>query len=145
MAGFKPIGRLSDGGMTVRDLKSADTALAIGDLVNLESQVLDLAATNDSALLGAVIGPAKAADGSLTDLASIGASDRVSVVIDADMVYEVTDANARVTGDTLDIAGATGAQGVASSSNTDVMVIADSTATEPTLVMIMRGSHRFGL
>ncbi len=38
-------------------------------------------------------------------------------VTDADAVYATSDANARSKGDTLDLAGATGAQGVTTSSN----------------------------
>jgi len=63
------------------------------------------------------------------------------VITDWDAVYEVYDANARVIGATLDIAGTTGAMTVAASSNVDLLVVADSTASEPTLVMIAHGEH----
>lgn len=105
--------------------------LTKGDLVNLESGEVDLAATADTALVGAVTETKAGTDSTTT----------IKVITNPDAVYAVYDANARVAGATLDIAGTTGAMTVAASSNTDVIVVADSSASEETLVMIIEGSH----
>ena len=57
------------------------------------------------------------------------------------MVYEIYDQNARVKGATLDLAGATGAMTVATSSNKEFVVVEASTATEPTLLRFNHGAH----
>jgi len=140
--GFEFSHRLCGAAPTIRELKSADSALAKGDFVNIESGSLDLAATNDTKLAGVVLGPGMKSDGSgVTNLASIGANDYVEIIIDNDAVYKVTDANARAFGATLDISGGTGAQTVAASSNADLVVVAPSTATQPTLVKLSDANH----
>jgi hypothetical protein len=132
MAGFKFRYRYCGGTPTIQDILFKDTeTLTKGDLINLETGKADLAATNDTNLLGAA---------QETKAGTEGVS-RVQVITDADAVYGVTDANARKIGDTLDIAGATGAQGVAASSNKDVVVVADSSASEETLVTINADAH----
>lgn len=138
--GFHFAYTLSQAPPRIIDIISADTALAVGDLVNCESGTADLAATNDSALIGAVVGVADP-DGSLASLN--GTSDKVRVISNSDAVYLVTDANARAIGATLDLAGATGAQTVATSSNVDLRVVETSSASEPTAVMIAPGEHVF--
>jgi hypothetical protein len=65
----------------------------------------------------------------------------IRFVRNADAVYGVTDANARVAGATLDITGATGAQGVTTSSGKEFVVVQASSATEETLVRINIGKH----
>lgn len=132
MAGFTFRYRLSGGAPTVQVLKAKDTeTLTKGDLLNLETGEVDLAATADANLLGVCLDTAARTD-STTD---------VYVITDADAVYGVTDANARVLGATLDISGATGAQAVAASSNKEFVVVAPSTATEETLVRVNIGKH----
>ena len=132
MAGFTFRYRLSGGAPTVQVLKAKDTeTLTKGDLLNLETGEVDLAATADANLLGICLDTAARTD-STTD---------VYVITDADAVYGVTDANARVLGATLDISGATGAQAVAASSNKEFVVVAPSTATEETLVRVNIGKH----
>ena len=117
---------------TILDLLHKDTeTLTKGDLVNLESGELDLAATGDTAILGAV-----KETGAGTD-----STTRKKVIVDADAVYSVYDANARLAGATLDIDGATGAMTVAATSNADLIVVAESTATQRTLVMINHDAH----
>ena len=115
--------------LTIKD----DETLTKGDLVNLESGEIDLAATNDTGILGAVLETKAGTDSTTT----------YKVITDADAVYGVYDANARAIGATLDIAGATGAMTVAASSNVDVVVVANSSASEETLVMIAHGEHPF--
>jgi hypothetical protein len=132
MAGFTFRHRLCGAPPTIQVLKAKDTeTLTKGDLLNLESGEVDLAATNDAAFLGVCLDTGARVD-STTD---------VSFISDADAVYGVVDANARLMGATLDIAGATGAMTLAASSNVDVIVVAPSSATEETLVMFAHGEH----
>lgn len=112
-------------------LKSG-SAIVAGNLVNLESGTLDEAATADTALVGIA----------LQTKTYAAATDSVPCIINPDAVYSIVDANARVAGATLDIASDGAA--IAASSNTDVIVVAPSTAAEPTLVMIIRTSHYLG-
>jgi uncharacterized Zn finger protein len=130
MAGFTFRYRLSGGAPTIQVLKAKDTeTLTKGDLLNLESGEVDLAATADTNLLGVCLDTGARTD-STTD---------VYVITDADAVYAVSDANARVLGATLDLTGATGAQGVTTSSNKEFVVVAPSTAADETLVRINVG------
>jgi len=131
-AGFRFRYRLSGGTATKQTFKFKDTeTLTKGDLVNLESGEVDLAATNDAALLGIALETKSGTD----------STTEIEVITDPDAVYAVYDANARSAGDTLDISGATGAMTVAASSNADLTVVATSTADEETLVMITHGEH----
>lgn len=124
--------RLSGGEPTIQDLTFKDTeTITKGDFVNLESGEIDLGATADLALVGVAL-ETKAGTDSVTKL---------KVITDADAVYSVTDANARLIGATLDVAGATGAQTVATSSNKELVCVATVTATEPTLVSILQNRH----
>ncbi len=131
-AGFRYRYRLNGGPPTIQTLTYKDTeTLTKGDMVNLESGEIDLAATADTALLGIVLQTAAGTDSTTT----------AEVIVDADAVYGVYDANARVKGATLDISGATGAQTVAASSNKEFVVVEASTATEETLVRFNVGKH----
>src|SRR3990167_9500360 len=121
MAGFTFAYRLSGGMPTIQDLLFKDTeTITKGDLVNLESNEIDLGATNDTSFVGVA----------LETKAGTDSTTKLKVITDEDAVYSVVDANARLIGATLDISGATGAQTVAASSNVDFTVIADSSATE---------------
>lgn len=125
--------RLSGGAPTIVDipLKSGTVAVA-GSFVNLESGTLDEAATNDTALVGIA----------LQTKTYAAATDTVPCIIDPDAVYSIVDANARLAGATLDLASDGSA--IASTSNTDLIVVYPSAATEPTQVMIIRTSHYLG-
>jgi hypothetical protein len=132
MAGFTFRYRTSGGAPTIRKLKAKDTeTLTKGDMLNLESGEVDLGATADVGFLGVCLDTGARVD-STTD---------VWLITDGDAVYAVTDANARLAGATLDLAGATGAQGVAASSNKEFVVVAPSTAAEETLVRFNVGKH----
>lgn len=132
MAGFHFRYRISGGAPTIQELLCKDTeTLTRGDIVNLESGELDLGATADTNLVGAVQQTAAGTD----------STTRFEVITDADAVYGVTDNNARLVGATLDLAGATGAQSVAASSNKEFVVVAESSATEETLVRFNVGKH----
>lgn len=130
--GFRFRYRLSGQPPTIQTLTIKDTeTLTKGDLVNLETGEIDLAATNDTNLVGAVQETKAGTDSTTT----------YKVITDWDAVYGVYDPNVRAIGATLDIAGATGAMTVAASSNVDLIVVANSTAAEETLVMIAHGEH----
>jgi hypothetical protein len=131
-AGFTFRERPSGATPTLKSLTMKDTeTLTAGDLLNLETGEVDLAATGDTNLVGVC----------LETVAGTDSTTKVRCITDPDAIYAVVDANARVIGATLDIAGATGAQGVAASSNKEFVVVADSTATEQTLVRINVGKH----
>lgn len=132
MAGFEFRFRESGGAPTIRTITAKDTeTLTKGDLINVESGQADLAATADTKLIGIA----------LETKAHTAATTTTEVIVDADAVYGVVDANARLIGATLDITGATGAQSVTTSSNKDVVVVANSSATEETLVRIYPSRH----
>ena len=132
MAGFTFRYRLSGGQPTVKKLICKDTeTLTKGDILNLESGQVDLGATADTTLLGACQQTAAGTTG----------VTKFEVITDADAVYGVTDANTREEGATLDLTGATGAQGVTTSSNKEFVVVAKSSATQETLVRINVGKH----
>ena len=131
-AGFRFRGRVSKMPPTIQTLTIKDTeTLTKGDLVTLESGEIDLAATDDSTILGVVLNTAAGTDSTTT----------YEVIVDADAIYGVYDASARVKGATLDISGTTGAMTVTTSSNADVTVYAPSSADQETLVMITHGEH----
>ncbi len=144
MAGFTFKHRLGGGAPNIRNIISSDATLTVGDLVSIESQKLDLAVTADATLAGVVLGPGDPDDGNGGVLTLTANTDLARVIIDEDAVYAVADANARKVGDVLDITGGTGAQGVGASTNADLIVVADSTATQPTLVKINRSQHFLG-
>jgi uncharacterized Zn finger protein len=132
MAGFRFAYRLSGGAPTIQRLLAKDNeTLSKGDIANLEGGEIDLAVTTDTNLLGVILETKVAADSTTYH----------DVITDADAVYAVTDANARAVGATLDLTGNTGAQGVTTSSNKEFVVVADSTATQETLVRINIGKH----
>jgi len=132
VAGFTFAFRISGATPTIQRLLFKDTeTLTRGDIANLETGEVDLGATADTGLLGAV----------QETVAGTDSTTKISVITDEDAVYSVVDNNARLKGATLDLAGATGAQTVATSSNKEFVVYAPSTATEPTLVQFNVGKH----
>ena len=132
MAGFVFAYRKSGGAPTIEDLLFANTeTLTEGDLLNLESGEVDLGVTSDTNFLGVALETVSGTD----------STTRIQCITDADAVYSVEDNVVRLKGATLDIAGATGAQTVATSSNKEFVVAAESTATEPTLVRFNVGMH----
>ena len=136
MAGFEFRFRESGGAPTIVDLLFKDTeTLTKGDLVNLETGEVDLLATGDTNALGVVLETVSGTD----------STTRIKCIIDPDAVYGVTDANARLLGATLDVAGTTGAMTVATSSNKNFVVARESSATEETLVKFNVGKHAFNV
>jgi hypothetical protein len=135
-AGFKFMYRLSGGPMTVQKLYFKDTeTLTKGDMLNLETGEVDLAATGDTAFIGVA----------LQTLAGTDSTTLIEVCIDDDAVYAVYDANVRKAGALLDLSGATGAQTIAAASNNNFVVMANSSADQWTLVRINLTKHALHL
>lgn len=130
--GFRYRGRKNGGEPTIQDILCKDTeTLTKGDMANLESGEIDLGATADTNFLGMIMETAAGTD----------STTRFKVIVDADAIYGVYDPVARLKGATLDLAGATGAQTIATSSNKEFVVYAESTASEETLVCFNTGKH----
>ena len=131
--GFRFRGSKSGAPMHVQDLLFKDAeVLTKGDLVNLETGEVDLLATGDTAIVGLILEVA---------ITGVDSTTRIKVAVNGDMILGVYDANARLKGATLDVAGATGAMTVAASSNKEFVVWAESTASEETLVVFNTGAH----
>lgn len=111
---------------------NASITLTAGDLVTETGGKIVLGVTSATNYLGMVM-ETKAGTGSTT---------KYRVIVDADAIYGVYDNNARVKGATLDIAGATGAQTVATSSNKEFVVFATKlNNSDETLVCFNFGKH----
>lgn len=130
MAGFEYAYTIGGGEPNIQSFPVVnDGVIPQGALCNLESGEATLAVTDDAALIGVALETVDNADDGLY----------IRVIINPDAVYSVVDANARAAGAELDIA--TGALGVAADNNSDLIVVATSSATERTLVMIAPGEH----
>lgn len=132
-AGFRYRGRRSGGPPTIQNiLVNASITLTAGDLVTETGGRLVLGVTGATNFLGMI----------LETKAGTGGTTAYRVIVDEDAIYGVYDNNARVEGATLDIAGATGAQTVAASSNKEFVVFATKSANiNETLVCINIGKH----
>lgn len=144
MAGFRWVANQSGRDTYVMETFTAkDTeTLTKGDIMNLETGEVDLGATGDNALVGVLVGADdpddEAASGAIT---AVNSTTKLKVITNPDAIYSVEDLNARLVGALLDIAGATGAQGLAASSGNEFVVVKTSTATEETEVMIAPSAH----
>ena len=147
--GFKWQYNLSGGKPLMLSLIMKDTeTLTVGDMLNLDSGEVDLAATGDTGLLGTFAAPENpndSVDGKPGTLSGTDSTTKVKVIVNPDAVYaDDNDTSARAVGATLDISGATGAQTLAASSNTEFVVIErKEQSTDPTLVMICSSAHAF--
>jgi len=117
-----------------------------GDIMNIESGEVDLAATGDAALAGIFVGPENpddAVDGKPGTVAGTDSTTIVKVIVNPDAVYaDANDTSARLAGATLDISGATGAQTMAASSNTEFVVVERKRqASDETRAMICTSAH----
>ena len=135
-AGFRYRYRMCGGQPTIQKFVAASAATYHkGDMVSLASGECEISATDDGyKILGAVC-ETTVCDGVATT------GTQIQVITDADAVYGVYDANARLMGAPLDVSGATGAMTVATAANYDLLVVAPSSATEETLVMIIHDAH----
>ncbi len=148
MAGFLWKYNLSGGRPLIFEFTMASTeTLTVGDLLNLQTGEADLAVTNDALLFGPVQGALDPADnvaGSPGQVSGTAATTVILAIVNADAVLgDDADANARVVGVNLDLAGATGAQGVAAAVNNDLFVVKDSAAAEDTIVKVAEGEHMY--
>jgi len=104
--------------------------LTKGDVLNGDTtgtvREVDLAVSGDTAILG-VADETKSGTDSTTQI-------WVILDLNGQGIWRVYDANARAEGTVLDIDGTTGAMTLAADSDSDVIVVANSTADEPTLV-----------
>ena len=150
MAGFEWKYNLSGGRPLILSYFFKDTeTLTKGDMCNLESGEIDLAVTTDTAFIGAFQGAEipseeKDSNGVLTPgvVAGTDSTTLGKVVANPDAVYSTPDSNARLAGATLDISGATGAQGVAASNNTEFVVVERKRqSSDPTFVQIISTIH----
>jgi len=126
-------------------MKDTET-LTRGDLLNIESGEVDLAATGDAALAGIFVGPENpndAVDGKPGTVSGTDSTTLVKCIVNPDAVYaDPNDTSARLAGATLDVSGATGAQTVASSSNTEFVVIERKRqSSDETRLMICSSAH----
>ena len=126
-------------------MKDSET-LTRGDMLNIESGEVDLAATGDVALAGIFVGPENpddAVDGKPGTVSGTDSTTVVKCLVNPDAVYaDGNDTNARLAGATLDISGATGAQTVAASSNTEFVVVERKRqSSDETRLQIASTSH----
>jgi hypothetical protein len=117
-----------------------------GDMMNIESGEVDLAATADVALAGVFLGPENpddAVDGKPGTVSGTDSTTLVKVLVNPDAVYgDANDTSARLAGALLDVSGATGAQTVAASSNTEFVVVERKRqSSDETRLQIASTSH----
>lgn len=132
MAGFLIV-NTDDGGnnFIIRDFVVLDAeVITINQMLklNVSTGEVEGATTADSTLAGVAQESVDNADDGLS----------CKVLMNPGAIYEVEDANARVAGVKLDIE--TGGLAIADDANHDLVVIKDSTATEPTTVGF-NGTH----
>ena len=145
--GFEWRYNVSGGRPLILTMAMKDTeTLTRGDMLNVESGEVDLAATGDAALAGIFVGPENpndAVDGKPGTLSGTDSTTIVKVLVNPDAVYaDPNDTSARLAGATLDISGATGAQTLAASSNTEFVVVERKRqASDEPRVMICSSAH----
>ena len=145
--GFEWRYNLSGGRPLILTFVMKDTeTLTRGDMLNIESGEVDLAATADVAIAGIFVGPENpddAVDGKPGTVSGTDSTTVVKCLVNPDAVYaDGNDTNARLAGATLDISGATGAQTVAASSNTEFVVVERKRqSSDETRVQIASTSH----
>ena len=126
-------------------MKDSET-LTRGDMLNIESGEVDLAVTTDAAIAGIFVGPENpddAVDGKPGTVAGTDSTTIAKAIVNPDAVYaDKNDTSARLPGATLDISGATGAQTLAASSNTEFVVVERKRqSSDETRVMICSSAH----
>ena len=145
--GFEWRYNVSGGRPLILTFLMADTeTFTRGDMMNVASGEVDLAATADVGLAGIFVGPENpddAVDGKPGTVAGTDSTTIVKVIVNPDAVYaDANDTSARLAGALLDISGATGAQTVAASSNTEFVVVERKRqASDETRVQICSTSH----
>ena len=117
-----------------------------GDMMNIESGEVDLMVTSDVAAAGVFVGPENpddAVDGKPGTVSGTDSTTIVKVIVNPDAVYaDANDTSARLAGALLDVSGATGAQTIAASSNTEFVVVERKRqSSDETRVQIASTSH----
>jgi uncharacterized protein YbcI len=107
-------------------------SLAVGDMLSVADGAVQPGTADAAALLGVAVDSCRG-DG---ERAAI-----VKVVTDGDAIYAVDDPHPRRTGETLQLAGSSGGHGVVAGPRAQLVVVANSAATEETLVRIEPRSH----
>jgi uncharacterized protein YbcI len=102
-----------------------------GDMLQFDGGLVNVAAPGDGKLLGV----------SLETVHNNALVTTVSMIVDADAVYAVTDPHVRRVSETLRLAGASGGHGVAAAPGSEFEVVADSAASEETLLRIRPQHH----
>ncbi len=136
MAGFTFRFRRSGGAPTIMSLVqgfATGGTITRGDVVQIAGGSITLGTTAGSNYIGVCL---ESNHGGGT----IGVT-LYQCVTDNDAVYATSDANVRLKGATLDLAGLTGAQGVATSSNKEFVVYMSKLASQETLVGFNVGKH----
>ncbi len=145
MAGFIWAYNISGGRELVYEFVMKDTeTLTVGDLLNLESGEVDLAANDDTSMLGPMAGASDPDDnvaGQAGRVSGTNSTTKVRATVNPDAVLIAIDLNARLAGVNLDLTGATGAQAYTTDSVSDFLVVKDSSAVEETLAIIAPGEH----
>ena len=145
--GFEWRYNVSGGRPLILTFLMADTeTFTRGDMMNVASGEVDLAATADVGLAGVFLGPENpddAVDGKPGTVAGTDSTTIVKVIVNPDAVYaDANDTVARLAGALLDISGATGAQTVAASSNTEFVVVERKRqSSDETRLQIASTSH----
>ena len=143
MPGFRFVGTQSGNAMVMETFIAKNTeTLNKGDMAQVDTGEVDLGATGDNELAGMIVGADDPDDedaaGAIT---AVNSTTKLKVITNPDAIYSTEDLNARLVGALLDLTGATGAQGLAASSNNEFVVVKTSTATEETEVMIANSAH----
>src|SRR5258708_5372927 len=136
MDGFTFRFRRSGGAPTIKSLVqgfATGGTVTRGDVVQVTGGSITLGTTAGANFIGVCLGSNHGAG-------TIGAT-KYQCVVDADAVYATSDANARLGGATLDLTGATEAQGVTTSSNKEFVVYMTKLASQETLVQFNVGKH----
>lgn len=132
MAGFSFRYRLNGDSPTVRRLRFRDSGqLTTGDMLHFDGAEVGLTGSGTDDLVGIAC----------ETKAGTAATSHIEVIVDADAVYGIGDANTRAKGAHLDLNGGTGAQSVAVGPQKLLEVMMDCTADEETLVRISVGKH----
>ena len=145
--GFEWRYNISGGRPLILTFLMADTeTFTRGDMMNVASGEVDLAATADVGLAGIFVGPENpndAVDGKPGTVAGTDSTTILKAIVNPDAVYADANAtSARLAGALLDISGATGAQTVAASSNTEFVVVERKRqASDETRLQICSTSH----
>ena len=106
-------------------------SLTEGDMVEISSSEADLGETASTTLFGVAAETVDNADD----------GESIKVIDGWNAVFAIVDASARVAGAALDLNSSY--DGVTTNSNSDLVVVANSSATEKTLVMISPIKHIF--